>query len=343
MISSVLVFAEDWHTFTSVDGRSFVGRITHVDEDQEEVIVTKQRDKRTATMPFDILSEDDLDYVKNWRPAEKGDADGSDDADDSDVAASARLYPKTKDEIKERLNEIEKRKAPSGISKDVQIVVNRLNQYRFLSGVPDEVEVDEKMVAQANDAAQACEKNGNLSHDLGHSTEICNLAGGSNMLASVPQYMEDGGNNNRDARGHRRWCLNPPMGKTGFGEAGQYSAMVSMDSSGKAKMRDSWAYPGKGFFPKKYLHGNAWSLYLDQAPPSEKDLKVEVYKLKKRPEKAFSSKEEIPGKAMPINHVSVYQNAINFEPQAEPVTSSGIYWVRITGGGLREGYLVELY
>jgi hypothetical protein len=50
----------------------------------------------------------------------------------------------------------------------------------------------------------------------------------------VSQFMEDGGANNRDERGHRAWCLNARMGKVGFGSGGgSYSAMWCMDGSGK--------------------------------------------------------------------------------------------------------------
>ncbi len=87
------------------------------------------------------------------------------------------------------------------------------------------------MSAKAEDAAKACEKHGGLSHDIGHSTDKCNLAGGSGMVNSVAQYINDHGEKNRERRGHRAWCLNPPMDKVGFGEAGGgYSAMWCMES-----------------------------------------------------------------------------------------------------------------
>lgn len=87
------------------------------------------------------------------------------------------------------------------------------------------------MSAKAEDAAKACEKHGSLSHDIGHSTDKCNLAGGSGMVNSVAQYINDHGENNRERRGHRAWCLNPPMDKVDFGEAGGgYSAMWCRES-----------------------------------------------------------------------------------------------------------------
>ena len=337
--------AEEWHTFTDKGGRSFVGRVVSVDEDAESAVVETKATGRHSEIDFRILSESDISYLQDWRP-QKDDAKepSSGEETDQDLGeTSSRLYPKTKEEIRARLREIETRDAPKGISSEQQDTVNRLNIYRYLSGVPHDVVADPKMVEQATDAAGACEKNGGLSHALGHSTDICNLAGGGSMLSSVGQYITDSGENNREKRGHRKWCLNPPMGKTGFGSSGIYSAMVAMDSSGSRKTKDSWAYPGKGFFPKEYLHGNAWSLYLTEEAPPKDDIKVEVYKLRTRPDKPFSSSEEIPGTALPVEYGAVYGNAINFEPQFEPITGRGVYWVRVTGGKLREGYVVELY
>lgn len=337
--------AEDWHTFTDKGGRSFVGSVISVDEDAEKAVVLTKTSGRHSEIDFRILSESDISYLQDWRPQkDEPEGIGSGEESDSDLGeASSRLYPKTKEEIRERLREIEARDEPKGISGEQQETINRLNIYRYLSGVPYDVAADEIMVAQAKDAAEACEKHGGLSHALGHSTDICNLASGGSMLSSVKQYITDSGENNRERRGHRRWCLNPRMGKTGFGSSGIYSAMVAMDSSGSGKTKDSWAYPGKGFFPKEYLHGNGWTLYLTENAPPKDEIKVEVYKLSKRPEKPFSSSEEIPGTALPVEYGASYGNAINFEPQFEPITGRGIYWVRVTGGGLREGYVVELY
>ena len=80
-----------------------------------------------------------------------------------------------------------------------------------------------------------------------------------------------------------------------------------------------------------------------ETPPPAKDLTVEVYKLAQRPEKAFSSSADIPGEALPVKFVSTDLNSINFEPRDTPITGPGIYWVRIKGSGVREGYLVDLY
>ena len=161
------------------------------------------------------------------------------------------------------------------------------------------------------------------------------------IVASVAQYIADSGDNNRDVRGHRAWCLNPPMGKVGFGSGGDsFSAMWCMDGSGKS-ITGTWAYPGKGLFPSEYMHGNAWTLFgAGHLGPADK-VRIELFKLQKRPEQAFPAGAEIPGRAIKVNHVSSGMNAINFEPE-EP-NKRGVYWVRASGNGQSEGYLVELY
>jgi hypothetical protein len=70
-------------------------------------------------------------------------------------------------------------------------------------------------------------------------------------------------------------------------------------------------------------------------------LKVEVFRLPKRPEKSLSVNGEIDGRVIKVNHVSLGMGGINFEPE-EPA-KRGVYWVRVSGDGVREGYLVELY
>ncbi len=71
-------------------------------------------------------------------------------------------------------------------------------------------------------------------------------------------------------------------------------------------------------------------------------MEVEVYKLSRRPERAFGMTEDIDGQPLTVGYVSTYLNAVNFEPESKTV-GQGLYWVRVRGGGVREGYVVELY
>jgi len=330
--------------FTSADGRKLEAKALKMDE--RTVTVERRSDKKQFTLELSNISAADRDWLNaraELKPAKQaGGAAGSTTPEEAgDQKLNKSFYPRTRAEIRRRLAEITAREVPPGIGAESAKAVNRLNAYRYLCGVPDAVKADKEMNSQAVEAAKACDANGAWSHELGHFTNICNLWPGNDLAASVDKYMDDFGDNNRENRGHRRWCLNPPMGKTGFGAGTDFSAMVSMDTSGRA-IKDSWAYPGKGFFPLEYLKGNAWSLYLTEKVEMDKQPTVEVTRLKERPAKEIAFTEPVAGEKVEIEAVFVYENAINFEPGE--VLDPGIYWVRVKATrGVREQYVVELF
>ena len=349
-LSSALA-ATSWHTFTNKKGQSFQGSVIDVDLELGEATVVVRKTGRNAKLDFKILSDKDVEYLKRWTPGstEPGDepdsTDKSDADEDADLGeASSRLYPRTKQEIKSNLSTILKRKPPSGIERDQQEAVNLLNAYRYLCGVAPNAVAEKRKVEEAHQAAAACKKHGGLSHSIGHFTNKCNLhQGQSSMASALRGFISDGGSNNRAERGHRRWCLNPKMVKTGFGKDAGFVAMWALDSSGPSNKKN-WSYPGSGYFPKDYLHSSGWSFYnAAGGVPSADKLKVEVYKLRKRPEKKFGITAEIPGRTVKVGFVHSYANTVTFEPDPEMTSRGGVFWVKIHGGGLREGYLVELY
>ena len=315
------------------------------------VVVELKADGRQIPIDFEKLSESDVALLQKYRAdakaaksaSEAADTEGSTQEEGTATGEPepGRLYPRTRKEIQDGIREIERRAKPKALSKEVHEATNKLNIYRFLCGLSSDVEGDPEFSKKAEEAALACKQNGGLSHSIGHSTDKCNLSTVGNLVGCVSQFIEDGGANNRDARGHRAWCLNARMGKVGFGSGGDsYSAMWCMDGSGKS-IRGTWSYPGKGLFPVEYIHGNAWSLYGTSQPSSADKIKVEVFRLPKRPDHSLPNSGEIAGREIKVNHVSLGMNAINFEPE-EPA-KRGIYWVRVNGGGIHEGYLVELY
>lgn len=336
--------ADAWRTFTDVKGRKIEAKVIRVESDF--VLVELKANGKQLPIDFENLSEEDVEYLNDYddSPSNAETSDPSEPAADGSPEGepkAGRLYPKTKEEIRAGIREIQKQEKPEGVSKDVHEATIQLNIYRFLCGVPHDVVADPEFSKNAEDAALACKKHGSLSHGIGHSTDKCNLSTIGSVKASVAQYIEDSGENNRDARGHREWCLNSAMGKVGFGSGGDsYSAMWCMDGSGK-RIRGIWTYPGRGLFPLEYMHGNAWSLYGAGKPDSADKLKVEVFRLSKRPENTLPQHGEIDGRVIKVNHVSLGMGGINFEPE-EPA-KRGVYWVRVNGGGINEGYLVELF
>ncbi len=337
---SVLHGAEAWRTFTDARDRKMVAKIINVGDDF--VVLELKASGRQHAIKFELLSEEDVEYLKNYDP-EATQEPAKPDAEQADIEANKRLYPRTKEEIRVGMRAIQKSDPAEGISPKTHDAIVALNIYRFLSGVSYDVLGDAKFSENATDAAIACKKNGGLSHDLGHSTDRCNLYSGGSMVDSVRAYMDDSGENNRERRGHRAWCLNPPMGKAGFGTAGDsYSAMWCMDGSGNGTPPEFWAYPGQGFYPQEFMHGTAWSIYFQEKIDDLDKVEVEVFRLTKRPEKALPMHGEIEGHVVPILYKSKSMlNGINFEP--EDPTRKGIYWVRVTGGGVRLGYVVELF
>lgn len=342
-LSITWMFADtEWRAFTNKEGKSFEGKVVKVDVEAEQATVINKKSKRTFTIQFNVLTAGDVEYLKQWT-APVTEHPEAEVADKSLGEAKKRFYPNTKEEISEQLKEIMAVGPPRGIEEKQQQAVNTLNAFRYLCGVHHNVKADKKMVKEATEAANACEKNGKLSHDIGGYTDKCNITTSGDIVTSVTGYINDHGLNNRQKRGHRLWCLNPGMKKTGFGSAGAaYSAMWALDGSGASKGGER-AYPGPGFFPLKYLHGDGWSLYLSEIAPKAADLKVEVFKLTVRPDKPYSSKADIPGEVVPVNYVHTFENAINFEPKTDTVHKGGIFWVRVSGKGVRESYLVELY
>ncbi len=367
VIGSTGVFAaEDVRVWQTVRGKRIEGSFARNDGDK--IVIQKKNSKETVSIPREELMPPDTIYLEQLEkkgksapatptPAKPGipapkPAPGAapavplpgDMADDEEVPgepAKGRLYPRTKEEIRSALREIEQRDKPKDLNKEVHDAICRLNAYRYLSGVMSNVGTEPRMVEGSYDASKACAAAGTISHSLGHSTDKCNLSAGHHDIAStVDGYIGDGGDNNRERRGHRRWCLNPPMQNAGFGREGIYSAMWCMDSGGQ-KPRDPWAYPGRGLYPREYVKGNAWSFYMTGALPD--DTKVRIWKLLSRPEQSIPWGEEPKGREIEVGYSFVYDNTINFEPDPKILGKRGIYWVRVHGRGVREQYLTELF
>ncbi len=147
----------------------------------------------------------------------------------------------------------------------IQDGLNALNQIRYIAGLYSDVTID----TSYNEYAQATSivnfANGSISHYPGQpngmSDDLYNLgyqgAGRSNLACGwgsgysglsetdslaytvYGMYLEDGDAGNIQVVGHRRWALNPSMGKTGFGYVGRESgrsyeyssAMYAFDNS----------------------------------------------------------------------------------------------------------------
>ena len=166
----------------------------------------------------------------------------------------------------------------------IQNAINMLNQFRYIAGLNADVENDPDKEEMMAAAAMINGLNGNLSHspsrpsvwadssydslyELAYTGAGCaNLFGGKRNLADcVAGYMDDSDSNNISRVGHRRWILNPSMGKTAFGYYyisssyyGAYSSLYAFDRSGSGR-QSPVAWPAQN--TPISIPGNSGSTY----------------------------------------------------------------------------------
>jgi hypothetical protein len=155
-----------------------------------------------------------------------------------------------------------------------QFALHRLQVYRALCklnwrGMTLNPERNESCYA----AAEICRRLGKITHtperppntddDLyekgRHAAGVCNLTVGFSLSSSVDVYMDDSG---VQGLGHRRWCLDPSLEKTGFGRSDKYTAMWAMDNGGSApKSLGAVMFPPAGYVPVEMFGAKyAWSI-----------------------------------------------------------------------------------
>jgi len=148
--------------------------------------------------------------------------------------------------------------------------LRRLKAYRYICEVPyEKLTLDDEMNKVCLAGAQLCAKIGRIEHRPANpglpeadyktaftGTSKSNLAQGlPNLMRAVDGWMDDSDPSNIDRLGHRRWCINPRMAKTGFGRSGKFAAMFSQDQSQKTVPDfDLVAFPARGWMPVEYFN-----------------------------------------------------------------------------------------
>lgn len=166
-----------------------------------------------------------------------------------------------------------------------------------------------------------------------------NLYSAAGMVDAVKSFMDDSDAGNIDRLGHRRWCLNPAMFKTGFGAGGKYTAMWSFDGSRtQVPDFDYVAFPSRGLTPTSVFRDHfAWSVSLNPKKfkaPSQEQVKVSVYPVRYVPRQNLLEKAAKP---LELNYFRVsvegfgIPNCIIFRPVNFKVVAGSNYWVEITG------------
>ncbi len=308
-----------------------------------------QKRKVSAEMASEMLVELQVLYSESPRKAYKA---------INTVTASAnkltikKYYPIDKKEIEKRIADILKTRPEKGADKAQQEAINLANVYRFVCGVAPTLKYDPTFGKQAEEAAAACARAGHIAHDLGHFTDACNLHSGMDArVKSVPGYIQDPGGPNRQARGHRNWILDPAAAKTAFGQSGHFHAMRVMDTSSPVKQKNAYSYPGRGYFPVRYMHGDGWSYYAPPGKTVEGEPKVEIWRLIRAPKKTVSASDLRDSRAVSVKEVFVNGRYLVFEPDYDDKAflrdatgnPAGIYWIRVSWSGFRDEYLVEFY
>ena len=155
-----------------------------------------------------------------------------------------------------------------------------LNYVRYLAGLSYDVVLDASLNEKVQAGVLIDAVNNKLTHypdkpegmsdelyDLGYSgTSTSNLGAGYSSLTDVMinGWIYDSDSSNIDRLGHRRWVLNPKMGKTGFGYCNSYSGMYALDRSNTSAAQTMVAWPAQ-LTPTTFMNRyTAWSLSLDQ-------------------------------------------------------------------------------
>ncbi|CAN5407294.1 hypothetical protein BH09MYX1_BH09MYX1_59740 [soil metagenome] len=99
-----------------------------------------------------------------------------------------------------------------------------------------------------------------------------NLAWGTSTADSIDLYMKEPGAGNATSLGHRRWVLNPPLGKVGIGYiatgsntngyGGQAQCLGVFDTSGAGPKPTWYAWPPAGYVPvaaTQYVANQGWA------------------------------------------------------------------------------------
>ena len=228
-----------------------------------------------------------------------------------------------------------------------------LAAYRFLCDVPyDDLQIDRDYAAHALAGAKLLTKVGMLTHTPENpglpddeyqfalkGTSSSNICTSDDLRLAMEIYMDDSDEGNVDRLGHRRWCLNPAMLKTGFGaEKSGCSCMWVMDFSRKnAPDFEFVAYPPQGLMPTRYFKsGDAWSVSLNPAKFQKPDPSVKASVIPVRFDQANSTVRRV-GAALEIESVKVsYENfgtgpCIIYRPKNVKTADGSTYIASVSG------------
>ncbi len=241
-------------------------------------------------------------------------------------------------------------------SSSINDALNALNCARFIAGL-DEVEVSETLNAQAQQGAYIMRLNKAISHypakPSGVSDDIysagaaacakSNVAADYRSLAdSVFGYLEDSDSYNIKMLGHRRWCLNPKMGRTGFGEVEKYQTMWAFDTSNSNADYAGVAWPARNMPVEYFGNDYAWSWSLGQIITNTAGVEVTLTRASDKKTWRFSE-DSSDGSFAVNNEYYGEPGCVIFRPDSVSYKAGDSFTVSITGAGLPVSYGVEFF
>lgn len=185
--------------------------------------------------------------------------------------------------------------APGALSEEtLQSCLDMLNLYRYVAGLPADIQIDTNYNKDAQAASLVNAANGTLTHypeqpegiddDLyaraRRGAGSGNIAMGyDNTVEAIAQaWMDDSDSNNLPMCGHRRWILSPTMQYVGFGSVENYQTMFAHDTSRSGYFAGDYiAWPAENT-PIEMFSGSAFSVSLgaDYDKPSAENVRVEI-------------------------------------------------------------------
>lgn len=242
---------------------------------------------------------------------------------------------------------------------DLKEGLNALNSMRYIAGVGVK---DVILCHYGNDYAQAgslaCCVNGSLSHNPAYiqgmdstlwtyakfGCQQSNLASGFKNVAHsvVLGYLYDTNERNISALGHRRWCLNPPMDVTGFGQVNNFSAMYALANGYKNADNYGVCWPAQNMPLEYFPADTAWSISMGY---NVNAADVEVTLTRKSDGEVWTFSNESADGYFNVNNEEYGQTGcIIFRPDGVEKFSHGdVYSVKITGLNAPVSYNVSFF
>ncbi len=252
---------------------------------------------------------------------------------------------------------------------DLQAGLDMVNLIRFVAGLQDNVTLDAAYTSQAQHASVLVAANDALSHapakpsgmedtfyNLGYQgAASSNLgAGYRNPAASVLQgYMDDSDVNNLPMMGHRRWVLDPAMGKTGFGFIyaggyGSYTAMRTMDTTYQSARSTTnyvaWPAPLTPIELYQYTPAFNVTFYSRDYEINPADIKVNIYSTLEKTNYTFATVSDAT--QLTPEEIRDLNNPLFVNSDSYGGTSTSIIFMPATSGQAHrfaEGDTLEIY